>query len=227
LEHLESLNIDLLNKSIFEFGAGIGDHTKFLLNKGCSHILATEGRKENVEILKHRFIDDGRVHVESLDLENPEPLNEEFDIGYCYGLLYHLTNPEEAINFMASHIKNILLLETCVSYNEEDQIVLCNEDKYSFSQSIYGVGCKPGRKWLFHQLKKHFQYVYLTITQPDHDEFPLDWTQKSYDGKVSRSVFIASKNSILNASLFEGIPYKQQKNTVVFDNLFWNDIIQF
>jgi hypothetical protein len=50
LEHLESLNIDFKDKTIFEVGAGIGDHTNYLIFKGCSKNFSTEGRNDNLEI---------------------------------------------------------------------------------------------------------------------------------------------------------------------------------
>jgi len=227
LEHLDSLNIDLKDKSIFEVGAGIGDHTKYLINKGCSNILSTEGRNDNLEILKQRFFNDSRVQVRYLDLDNPTYFAEKFEIGYCYGLLYHLTNPEVSLEFIANHVKSILLLETCVSYNSEDKVIVHNEDKNSFSQSIYGVGCKPGREWLYNQLKKRFNHVYMPLSQPDHDEFPIDWTQKTNVDVLCRAVFIASNNLLVNDLLVERIVYKQFKNKFAFSNTLWDNLIGF
>ncbi len=167
------------------------------------------------------------MQVSFLDLDNPSNFAEKFDIGYCYGLLYHITNPEVALNLIANHVKSILLLETCVSFNYEDEVIIHNEDKDSFSQSIYGVGCKPGRKWLYYQLKKHFKHVYMPLSQPDHYEFPIDWLQNSNDDVLHRAIFIASNNIIENDLLVESIVYKQFNNKFVFDNYLWDNLVNF
>ncbi|MBX9771079.1 MAG: class I SAM-dependent methyltransferase, partial [Candidatus Obscuribacterales bacterium] len=97
LEHLAGLGLDLSNKHVLELGAGIGDHTSFFLDRNCE-VTISEPRKENLEILKLRF---PTKEILSLDLESPSPLNRQFDIVYCYGVLYHLADPEKALRFMA------------------------------------------------------------------------------------------------------------------------------
>jgi len=52
-----------------EVGAGIGDHTSFFLDRGCS-VITTEGRPENLELLRQRY---PQLDVRLLDLDNPEP----------------------------------------------------------------------------------------------------------------------------------------------------------
>lgn len=207
LEHLASLGLDLHGKSVLEVGAGIGDHTSFFLDRGCQ-VVCTEGRYENLEILKQRF--SASLPVFHLDLNEPDPSFEgAFDIVYCYGLLYHLHKPLEAISFMAGHCRNLLLLETCVSYGEHEAINFCEEPAASPTQSISGQGCRPTRSWIFNQLKQHFPHVYMPLTQPSHEEFPTDWTTKSGEG-LTRSVFIATRQPLNNPLLVEEIPMQQR-----------------
>ena len=42
-EHLASLNLPLGDKRVLEVGAGVGDHSKFFIDRGCS-IDVTEAR---------------------------------------------------------------------------------------------------------------------------------------------------------------------------------------
>ncbi|MCI0471576.1 MAG: class I SAM-dependent methyltransferase, partial [Candidatus Aminicenantes bacterium] len=207
-EHLDSLNIDFSGKKVLEVGAGIGDQTDYLLAKGCSQVLVTEVRPENLAILRDKFAGEPRVQVNRLDMEAPEEIGEKFDICYCFGLLYHLANPEPALEFLSRHTEEMLLLETCVSYQHEDGINLCNEDAGSFSQSVSGKGCRPGRKWIFAQLKKYFDFVYMPITQPDHEQFPTDWTLPEYNLPYARAIFIASRKKLNNPLLIEDIPLR-------------------
>src|SRR4051812_21709707 len=66
-EHLASLNLPIPGKTVLEIGAGIGDHTHFFINRDCKAVV-TEGRAENVEILKRRYSD---KEVHQLDMEQP------------------------------------------------------------------------------------------------------------------------------------------------------------
>ncbi|HLO50681.1 MAG TPA: hypothetical protein VK211_19865, partial [Kamptonema sp.] len=79
------------------------------------------------------------------------------------------------------------------------------------TQSISGQGCRPTRKWVYNQLKQHFAFVYLPITQPNSEEFPLDWCVTP-STELTRCVFIASRQSLNNPLLIEDIPMKQQRH---------------
>lgn len=208
LEHLASLGLDIVGKTVIELGAGIGDHTSFFLDRSCE-VVATEGRPQNIEIIRLRYPD---LETIQLDLDTPDlKINQQFDIVYCYGLLYHLQKPTQAIEFMARNCQKMLLLETCVSFGEEESINLCKERADFPSQAISGNGCRPTRKWVYNQLKQYFEFVYMPITQPNHEEFPIDWTLCS-PSTLTRSVFIASRQKLNNLLLLEEIPLKQQRH---------------
>jgi FkbM family methyltransferase len=208
LEHLASLGLDIVGKTVLELGAGIGDRTSFFLDRSCK-VVAAEGRPQNLEILRSRYPD---IETIQLDLDTPDlKINQQFDIVYCYGLLYHLQKPTQAIEFMSRSCQNMLLLETCVSFGEEESINFCKEVVDYPSQAISGKGCRPTRKWLYNQLKQYFEFVYMPITQPNHEQFPIDWTLSSSETLV-RSVFIASRQKLNNLLLVEDIPLKQQRH---------------
>jgi len=210
LEHLVSLGLSIRDSSVLEVGAGIGDHSEFFIDRGCP-IVITEGRPENVELLRSRY---PTLDVRHLDMESPYlDTNELFDIVYCYGLLYHINTPLEAIEFMSKHTKNLLLLETCVSFGDEEAINFVQEDEKYPSQSTSGYGCRPTRSWIYNQLKQHFEFVYMPITQPNHEQFPIDWDLATApEARFARSVFIASRQKLENNLLIEGIPIKQARH---------------
>jgi FkbM family methyltransferase len=209
LEHLASLNLDLANKTVLEVGAGIGDHTHFFLDRRCQ-IMPTEGRPENLELLQSRY---PSLPVRLLDMDNPDPtLTGPFDIVYCYGLLYHLKHPLAAIEFMSNVCQGLLLLETCVSYGEEAMLHPCPEWAESPSQAISGQGCRPTRHWVYRQLKQYFDFVYLPVTQPNHEEFPLDWSVPVPDEGLTRAVFIASRKPLNNSLLAEELLMQQRRH---------------
>lgn len=207
LEHLVSLGLNIAGSTVLEVGAGIGDHTSFFIDRNCK-IVTSEARQNNIKILLSRY---PNLRVLHLDLDNPpEEFDELFDIVYCYGTLYHLKNPVRALEFISRCCRKMLLLETCVSFGEENSPYPCTENAMNPTQSISGRGCRPTRRWVYSQLKRYFKFVYLPITQPNHEEFPIDWTLLPPDKQIlTRAIFIASRQKIINKLLVEEIPMKQ------------------
>lgn len=195
LEHLESLGIPVNNKTVLEVGAGIGDLSHYYLNKGCQ-ITITDCREINLRYLKIRYPD---CNIKYLNMENPTETNHH-DMIHCYGLLYHLSNPKQAIQFFGKNC-DILFLETCVSFGSEESVNFVSEDKYDPAQSMSGIGCRPTRTWILQQLKYYFPFVYTPKTQPNHQEFPIDWTLHENHHGLARAIFIASKEAIHNELL--------------------------
>jgi len=205
LQHLDTLDLLKRGAKVLEVGAGIGDHTKFLLSKGCI-VTATEARVENLKILKETF---PQIAAKLLNLDAPDPGFESgFDIVYCYGTLYHLSKPDIGIKFMAKR-GQLMLLETCVSYSNDVNINLARENASDPSQSFSGYGCRPTRPWVFAELRKYYPFVYVTKKQPNHEEFPLDWTKKA-NNLNHRAVFVASATRIESDDLFAELPNKQE-----------------
>lgn len=206
LEHLASLGLPIEGRTVLEVGAGIGDHTPFYLDRGC-RVTVTEAREGNLQILRERFAD-----VHALDMERPALDAGPFDICHCYGLLYHLADPRVAIAFMAEKTSGMLLLETCVSFGDEPAVNPVSEPKLAPSQAVSGQGCRPTRPWVVQELRRHFPYVYTTTTQPDHEEFPLDWTRPAGHKGLARAVFIASRAPLVNALLASDLPPIQTRS---------------
>jgi SAM-dependent methyltransferase len=206
LEHLASLGIPVFNKSVLEVGAGIGDHTHYYLDRGCK-VTITEPREENLIYLRKRYPE---MDVRELDLERPNSNVEgRWDVVHCYGLLYHLQNPGPALQFMAKRNGSLLLLETCVSFGSGMKENLTPEDQKMATQAFSGTGCRPTRDWIVEELKKLYEHVYCTKTQPNHDEFPLDWTRPEAHKGLSRAVFVASRQPLDTPALTKEIPLLQ------------------
>jgi hypothetical protein len=174
LEHLASLGLPIAGLSVIEVGAGIGDHTHFFLDRGCD-VLTSDGRPENVALLRRRY---PTLPVRLLDLDDPDPeFRERAEIVYCYGTLYHVRRPAEALEFLAGCCTSLMLVETCVSLGDDDRLELVDEDPSIPSQALLGVGCRPTRRWVHTRLGALFDHVYVPTTQPWHTEFPVDWTR--------------------------------------------------
>jgi SAM-dependent methyltransferase len=205
-EHLVTLGLDLRNKNVWEVSAGIGDHTSFFLDRDC-RVTCSEVRPELIEILRHRY---PKVPVCELNLEEPDVgFRSEFDIVYCYGLLYHLKEPARALRFMAERCRGKLLLETCVSLGTDLDPHLVAESAGQVSQAFSGIGCRPTRSWIFNELRSLFPFVYLPLTQPNHEQFPVDWQAAKFPENLIRSIFIASRQELRSAVLTKELILQQ------------------
>lgn len=194
LEHLSSLNIMVHGQDVLEVGAGVGDHSTYYIDRGCN-IHITDARPENIKILNKRF---PKHSIGLLDMENLSALPQEsYDIVHCYGLLYHLGNPKEALTYLSNYTRRYLFLETCVSFGDGLEINLVEEPKENPSQAFSGTGCRPTRPWLHQTLNQLFEYVYIPETQPNHAEFPTNWAQSGEEHVGNaRAVFIASREKL-------------------------------
>jgi SAM-dependent methyltransferase len=206
-EHLASLGLDLKGKRVLEVGAGIGLHTPFFLERGCD-VVITDANPENVAEIRRRH--PGR-HVEQADLDGADDLRRlgTCDVVYCYGLLYHLENPERAIQRMAEVCTGQLLLETCVSLGSHPEVVFLR-DTSGNNQATTGIGCRPTRLWVMEKLRRYFGHAYLSRTQPDHEDFPIAWDLPE-TRLLYRAVFVGSKSPLPAATLTPDIPRAQTR----------------
>ncbi|HLA63772.1 MAG TPA: hypothetical protein VK610_05050 [Rhodothermales bacterium] len=194
LEHLATLSLPLAGKTVLELGAGIGDHSHFYLDRGCL-VTITEPRARNLRYLRRRY---PGADVRALDVEHPAPLaGGPFEVTHSYGLLYHLGRPAEALDFMAGHTAGLLLLETRVSFGAEDEPHVVEEHAANPTQAASGRGCRPTRVWVWNRLRSLFPHVYVPRTQPNHAEFPLDWTRPDlHAAPLQRAIFVASRQPL-------------------------------
>jgi hypothetical protein len=210
LEHLASLSVVVIGKTVLEVGAGIGDHSHYYLDRGCQ-LTITEARLESLHYLQKRYPD---TEIRQLNLDDPDPnFDRKFQVIHCYGVLYHLKNPGAALRYLAQRTTELLILETCVSFGSDARENLVPEEQSNRTQSITGLGCRPTRNWVFGELKKHFEHVYCTRTQPNHPEFPTDWTKPDlHHESLSRAVFVASRQSLDNQQLVDFLPEQQPRH---------------
>lgn len=207
LEHLASLDLPIRNKRVVDVGAGIGDFTSFYLDRGCS-VLAVEPRADNIEHFNINLEQSGagaRGNYKTLqqDFWAIEELTESFDIVHAYGVLYHLDSPIRALKALRRRCNGVLLLETCVSNVEGETENVVAEPRENASQAIDGLGCRPNRGWIYNELSGLFPHVYMPLTQPNHEQFPIDWRANYTAESLQRSIFIASDSAIQNPNLCE------------------------
>ena len=206
-QHLAGLGLDLSNKRVLEIGAGIGLHTPFFLERGCE-VLVTDARPDNVEEARRRL---PGVEVRQLDISGTADITDlgEFDLVYCYGLLYHVGNPLEVLTRMASVCSDKILLETCVNKDVGETLHLV-QDSGSNNSSYTGSGCRPSRAWILAKLRQLWGHGYISVTQPNFADFILDWDNQN---GPARSIFVGSR-SLVNLTTLTTMPLQRQERYV-------------
>lgn len=206
-DHLATLGLAISGRRVLEVGAGIGLHTAFFEERGCT-VLSTDGSAVNLAEIKRRF--PGRKTAR-LDLDHPGDIAGlgTFDLVYCYGTLYHLGDPDGALARIATVCNGQILLETIVvlgNYPELHRV----SDPPSDNQGIHGLGCRPTRRWVMDALKRHFGHAYTSVSQPDHGDFEPDWSLTRGFGNM-RAIFVGSKVPLSLLTLTEALPTKHAK----------------
>ncbi len=204
-DHLATLGLAISGRRVLEVGAGIGLHTAFFEERKCD-VLSTDGSAVNLAEIRRRS--PGRKTA-LLDLDDPGDITRlgRFDLVYCYGTLYHLSDPDGALGRLATVCTGQILLETIVAlgnYPELHRVV----DPPADNQGIHGSGCRPTQLWVMDALKRHFGHAYTSVSQPDHPEFEPDWTLTRSFGNM-RAIFVGSKTELSLPMLTETLPMKQ------------------
>lgn len=204
LSHLASLELDLTGRRVLEVGAGIGLLTAFFEERRC-RVVSTEGRADNVAEMQRRF---PRREIRHLDLDRESDLSSlgRFDVAFCYGTLYHLAGPRQALDALA-RVADMLLLETCLTPGAHVDAHPVREGP-SHNQALAGVGCRPTRPWIMETLRALWGHAYTTIDQPNHPDFETDWLVPYKHGN-HRAVFVASRAPLDRPKLTMSLPDRQ------------------
>lgn len=166
---------------------------------------SVEARAENIECMRaniatycnsYRSSTPQRHRVVHLDLEKDDgTFLGQFEIVYCYSILYHLRDPSRLIRLMDPTCRRLCLVETCVSFEAYAAIVPTPEEAALASQDT----------WIFDALKGVF-HVDVPTPQPNHEEFRIDWTQPGPGGLLARAVFVASHEPLAAPLLADSLP---------------------
>ena len=168
LEHLggmlDTLKIDLKGKHVLDVGAGIGDLSQWIAERGAS-VLATDARSENVDYMNRRGL-----NAETLDCDTHVlSLAREPDFVLAYGILYHLKEPSFALHLWGSLAGKAVFIETMVA--SDTAIFGVTEDKYDLSQSASGFGCRPTLWWIKRCFVPQEWAFVIPEKQPDHPDY--------------------------------------------------------
>ncbi|HEV2523225.1 MAG TPA: class I SAM-dependent methyltransferase [Candidatus Acidoferrales bacterium] len=200
MAHLQSLGLPLSNRSVLEVGCGVGHLTQFFVGQSC-RVVSLDGRAENIDSLRTRY---PGLEAHVVDAESDLSRFGQFDIVFCYGLLYHLENPLRALRKMAAACNDLLLLETIVCDHDRPILLLDDETK-THSQALQGVGSRPSPSFVVMALDRvGFPFVYAPRVPPNHPDFQFEWRNNldwRRDAHLLRCVFVGSKQKLQSGAL--------------------------
>ena len=153
---------DLRDKSILEVGSGIGLLSTWFIDRRFD-VTLSDARVSHVKLLQKRFPD---TPVILYDLRDCPTI--EFDVVFCFGVLYHLENPVQGVRHLDRLTKKILFLETLVA--EKGEVNPTKENKYALDQSLNGLGCRPGWDFLYRLLFNTFPIIHCH-DYPHHEDY--------------------------------------------------------
>lgn len=206
IAHLRALDLPLQGRDVLDVSASVGDFAEFYASRGCT-VSFTEVRPTLLSYLRRRFPD---CRIYRWNLEDPQaPRPPVHEVVHCYGLIYHVKDPATTIRLLAENCSSLLTIESRVLFGDEPKLVPTEECWFSPTEAYSGHGNRPTRSWIRNELLKHFPYVYFPVIQPDHPEFPTDWTKKSRQ-QYTRVIVFASRTPLNNPLLTDGLPQTQR-----------------
>jgi SAM-dependent methyltransferase len=152
-------------ETAIDVACGLGYFSRFLKGFGLQ-VTAIDGRQENVEEAAQRSpgIAFHRYDVEDSGITSLG----EFDLVFCFGLLYHLENPLHAIRLLKQLTRKTLLVESVIHPGEEPIMALIDEASTE-DQGLNHFAFYPTEACLVKMLyRAGFSNVYGFAVQPEH-----------------------------------------------------------
>ena len=201
LSHLAALDLPLEGRSVIDVGCGIGRLSEFFAERGCD-VFCVDGREENIALLRHNY-PERRAAV--VDVEGDELLaHGEFDVFFCYGLLYHLADPFAFLRRAAGISRELILLETCIC-DAEEHVSFLVRDPQDPTMALEEIGSRASPAYVAAALRSGgFEHVYSPREAPDHPDFQYRrFNDLSYfrDGHPLRETFVAARRPLDSPAL--------------------------
>ncbi len=175
-------------RNALDAGCGVGFFTQTLTELGLE-TRAFDGRFENVVEARRRF---PKVSFERGDIESPEiTALGTFDLVLCFGLLYHLESPMQAIRHLRTLTAKGLLLESmCVP--GDDLRMMLRDEPSQHDQSLTDIAFYPSESCLVKMLyRAGFAHVYRVKQLAGHDDF-----RETQDHARRRTMLFASHQPV-------------------------------
>ena len=193
LECLAKVPIKFIGERVLEVGSGAGLLSDFFIRRGAL-LTITDGRPELVSIARQIYGANPLVEaLFTLDLDHLEDLDNSsidspYDWIFAFGLIYHLSDPKSALEYLASICKKGILIETVITSESVSPTKVL--ERADFNQAV-NFGYRASLNFYLEILRSLFPFIYLP-EEPEHRE---------YKGKNPERVVIIASHQELNYSL--------------------------
>ena len=155
-------------KTTLDIGCGHGYFSEILKERNLD-VLGVDGRADNVAECRVRH---PGIRFEIGNIESPEITSMgKFDFVLCFGLLYHLENPCQAIRHLFALTGQAILIEAILAPGGENTAVLFDECEGE-DQGLNHIAVVPSESFLVRMLHAAgFPAVYRAKHPPVHPEF--------------------------------------------------------
>ena len=180
-------------KTAIDVGCGLGYFSRLLQSRGMQ-VTAVDGRLQNVQEAQRRS---ASVRVAQYNAEDPQLLSlGTFDLGFCFGLLYHLENPLLTIRNLKALTAKVLLVEGVIFPGDEPIMALIDEESHE-DQGLNHIAFYPTETCLIKMLyKAGFKNVFGLTRQPEHEHY-----HSVNGGRRVRTLLAASDLAISSSQL--------------------------
>lgn len=180
---LEIYGIDFFQgKRVVEVGAGHGEIGAFFASLGAD-VTCLDGRIQNINIarLKHRNIKN--LSFKLFDLEKDFTSIGKFDLMIHFGLLYHIKNVEQHLNWCFKVSDDIVHETVVCDSTDPDKLFLCDERRHVDEEALNGIGSRPSPFYVERIAQKNGFKVerFFTNDLNCREQFCYDWEHKNDD----------------------------------------------
>jgi FkbM family methyltransferase len=190
---LRELASDTTFTTALDVGCGIGYFSGILSDIGLK-VTGCDARTDNIDEAKrrHRMID---FRVYNIEDGNIRELGT-FDLTLCFGLLYHLENPFQAIRNLHAVTEKVLIIESMVIPGISTKAALVDES-HGKDRGLHYIAFIPSKTCLTKMLyRAGFTEVYETVNLPDDTDF-----RGTFKYTRRRTVLVASKFNLTSPKL--------------------------
>ena len=182
-----------------DVGCGVGYFSEVLHSLGLN-VMGLDAREQNVMEARRRY---PHLRFETMNAEDPR-LHEfgQFDLVFCFGLLYHLENPFQAIRNLSAMAAHIALLEGVCYPSKESMMALIDEDDLN-DQGVKNIAFYPSEACLLKMLySSGFSSCFLPRIMPSHPFY-----NPTADSLRYRTLLAASKHPVqLDSLILQPVP---------------------
>ena len=183
-------------QTALDAGCGVGFFSRYLADRGY-RVVGFDGRSANIIHARRRHPD---IVFHCFDVEDHRVCQlETFDLGLCFGLLYHLENPMAAVRNLAAMSRHALMIETmiCPSSAQDEATALLLDEFQGPDQGLRHLALIPTKTCLVKMLyRAGFTQVYQVRHLPDHPDF-----HESASEHQKRTMLVALRQAVEDPNL--------------------------